>query len=746
MHLTRRSTRLGAVWSTPMIYLGRFTPIGLITFLASGASGQELTPPASSAQQKAPPNAIVVTGTRPYTQNLIDRKIYNVSKDLQAGSGSAADVLKNIPSVDVDAQGSVTIRGDSNVQILIDGKPSTTMSARNRADALEQLSASSIDHIEVITTPGAQYKAEGSGGIINIVTKQNRSAGATGDVHASAGTDGSLALDGTLTYRSKPWTFTGNAGVRRDVRWRPFSDHRVDLDPSGNENTVDQSGIFGGPRLARTIAGTLDFDASTKDRLSAHGSYTHRTGEPHLSQMNIVRDSEGVPTTQYERFATGHEDEVDSEAAASYRHQFGKDHQLTLNVRRGESVENEYRLFHSFYDIPAGLQEIDEQFPRAEELQREAAAEYSRPLGEKGKLLAGYDREQDDDDFLNRGIFIDPVTMAITIDPSKTNRFHYRQIVDAAYLNFDRSIGSKLSLSAGLRLEETSIATNQIDLGLRHHSSYLKAYPSIHLEDDVADRQKLRLGYSRRVVRPDPEDLDPYPVFADPLNERAGNPDLKPEEIDSIEAEYERDEKFGSFNVTAFLKRTMNEFTVISRLISPTVILTTRENLGSSTAVGIEGSGQGKLSKSISYRLSASLFRDELNASNLGFLQQRTAMVADAKAGLDINLTKHDLFQVDANYRGKRLTAQGYRLSSFVTDLGIRHDFPNHMVATLAVSDLFDSRRDRIVLTSGSLHEVTLRRNGRRRVSLALSMPFGTSEGTERKSALPNQDEGSQSD
>lgn len=729
-----------------MMHIGRSTAVGSIVFLASGAFGQELAPPASSAQQKTPSNAIVVTGTRPYTQNLIDRKIYNVSKNLQAGSGSAADVLKDIPSVDVDAQGGVSIRGDSNIQILIDGKPSTAMSARTRADALEQLSASSIDHIEVITTPGAQYKAEGSGGIINIVTKQNRSAGATGDIHASAGTDGSFALDGTITYRAKPWTFSGNAGLRRDVRWRPFSDHRIDLDPSGEQTTVDQSGIFGGPRLARTVAGTVDFDASARDRLSAHGSYTHRTGTPHLRQRNIVEDASGLPTTKYARFATGHEDEVDSEVSGSYRHQFGKDHQFTLNFRRGESVENENRLFHSFYEIPAGLQEIDEQFPRADELQRELTAEYARPVGNGGKLLVGYDREQDDDDFLNRGIFIDPVTMEIAVDPSKTNRFHYRQIVDAGYLNFDRSIGKKLSLSAGLRVEATSIGTNQIDLGLRHHSSYFKAYPSIHLEYDLADRQKLRLGYSRRVVRPDPEDLDPYPVFADPLNERAGNPDLKPEEIDSVEAEYERDSKAGSFDVTAFLKRTMNEFTVISRLISPTVILTTRENLGSSTAVGIEASDQGKLSKSISYRLSGSIYRNELNASNLGFLQQRAAVVADAKAGLDINLTKRDLLQINANYRGKRLTAQGYRLSSFVTDLGLRHDFPNHMIATLAVSDLFDSRRDRIFVTTGSLHEIVLRRNGRRRVSVALTLPFGRSEGTERKSALPNQEEGSQSD
>ena len=446
--------------------------------IAFGCVGAERLASPPSSQQSVRPGAIVVTGTRPYTQNLIDRKVYNVTKDLQSGSGSAADVLKNIPSVDVDAQGGVSVRGDSNVQILIDGKPSTTMSSATRADALEQLSASSIDHIEVITTPGAQYKADASGGIINIVMKRNRSAGASGNVHASAGTDGSFALDGTATDHTGPWTVSGNIGLRRDVRWRPSSDHRLEIDPSGQQTSVEQDALFSGPRLARTLLGPSTYDATSRDRLSAHGSYTHRTGTPHLDQTTIIEDAAGLPTTEYHRYATGHEDEVDSDASASYRHQFAaKDHQFTLTLRRGESVENENRLFHSFYDIPAGVQEIDEQFPRADELQREVTAEYARPIG-KGTLLAGYDREQDDDDYLNRGIFIDPVTSATTVDPSRSNRFHYRQIVDAGYVNYDGSIGTKLALTAGLRLEATSIVHEPDRLGA---SAPLKLFKSVSI-------------------------------------------------------------------------------------------------------------------------------------------------------------------------------------------------------------------------------------------------------------------------
>ena len=185
---------------------------------------------------------------------------------------------------------------------------------------------------------------------------------------------------------------------------------------------------------------------------------------------------------------------------------------------------------------------------------------------------------------------------------------------------------------------------------------------------------------------------------------------------------------------------------MITELVSPTLIVTTHENLGSSTAVGVEGSAQGKLSRAVAYRLSGSVYREEINASNLGYLQQRAAVVADLKAGLDVNLSERDLLQVDSNYRGKRPTAQGYRLSSFVADVGLRHDFRNHMVATLAVSDLFDSRKDRVFLAGSNLQEAIVRRNGGRRISLALTLPLGGPQYGKEKSTLPAEQENPQKD
>ena len=161
---------------------------------------------------------IVVSAERAASRSSIDRKTYDVSRDLQSVSGSVSDILRDLPSVDVDAQGNVSVRGDNNVQILIDGKPSTLVSAANRADYLQQLPADSIERIEVITNPSAQYKPDGSAGLINIVTKKNRKPGRSGSAQASVGTDGRFNLGVTQGYHSGPLSLNGSLNLRQDIR------------------------------------------------------------------------------------------------------------------------------------------------------------------------------------------------------------------------------------------------------------------------------------------------------------------------------------------------------------------------------------------------------------------------------------------------------------------------------------------------------------------------------------------------
>lgn len=705
----------------------------VLALLPTTAQGQEIpSPPTASTPGNTEPTTpsqnqdIVISSQRPADESSIDRKTYRIANDLQSASGSASDVLRNLPSVDIDAQGAVSLRGDTNVQILIDGKLSTTMTNANRADALAQFPANTIDHIEVITNPSAQFKPDGSGGIINIVTKKNGKPGTSGSLSASAGNDGRFNIAGNMTYRSGKLTATASAALRRDERWRPFRDRRSEIDPvTGLATMSTQDSLFHGEKLSRIVNGEIDYDVTGKDRLSASGSYTHRTGTPQTDQRNLVTPPAGIVGSDFVRNGTGHENEVSDEASVKYRHTFTQAGRVfTLDLRRGETIENEVRRFTNTYAISAGLVTIDQQRPRLDLLERELTAEYAQPLW-GGKFLAGYDLQRDDNDFRNRGNLIDPATGAVTVDPSHTNHFVYGQTIHAFYATYDREIVRKLSAIVGLRLEQTIISTNQIDLGLVGRQRYFRAYPTVHLQYDLAERQNLRFSFTKRLVRPDPEDLNPSPVFSDPLNQRAGNANLKPQETQAIDAGYQYEAKGLSLEATLFFRKTRNGFTDVSRFISPAVLLTTKENLGRSTALGVDFSGSGKLSPAISYRLSGTVSRNSIDAANLGFAGTRSIIGFTTKAGLDFKVAKPDLFQISANYSGKRLIPQGYRLPSVTANVGYRHTFKSGVAAVLAVSDLFNSARERSYITGPTLIENTSRRNLRRTFTLALTMPFG---------------------
>jgi outer membrane receptor protein involved in Fe transport len=693
---------------------------------AQSTPAKPATPPQKAGDGEAAPPDVIVSGQRPAAQSSIDRKTYQISHDLQSASGSASDVLRNLPAVDVDAQGNVSLRGDPNVQILIDGKPSTTLSTINRADTLEQFPANTIDHVEVITNPSAQFKPDGSAGIINIVTKKNRKPGASGSVQASAGSDGRFNIGGNATWHSGPLTVTGTLNLRRDMRWRPFSDRRTEIDPvTGQTTGSSQDSLFRGAKLSRIVSASIDYDLSASDRLSASGSYNQRTGNPRITQHNVVTDASGVVVSDYDRTGGGDEKENHSEVSAKYRHSFSqKGREFTLDLRRGESIEDETRRFTNSYRLPAGLVEIDQQHPHPDELEREVTAEYSQPLW-GGKLLAGYDLQRNDDDYRNHGDLIDPATGVATTDPSRTNRFVYGQTVHAWYATYNRPLSKSLTAVLGLRLEQAIISTNQVDLGLRSRSSYFRAYPTLHLQYDLSDDQKLKFSYSHRVARPEAEDLNPYPVFSDPLNLRAGNPNLKPQETHAVEAAYQYEAHGLSLEATLFLRKSYNGFTEVSRFVTPTVLLTTKENLGRSTAAGIDFSGNGKFSHTISYRLSGTLNRTTIDASNLGFAGTRSAFGVTAKAGMDFQLARPDLVQVSANYNGRRLTPQGYRLPSFTANIGYRHRFASGLTATISVADIFNSQHERNLIDGAILRESSTRRNTRRTASLALTMPFG---------------------
>ena len=710
----------------------RAAVIGLAWLSSSTALAQ--TSASTTDQPAAPAADIVVTGQTPAARSTIDRKVYSTTRDLQSSTGSVSDVLRNLPSVDVDAQGNVSLRGDTNVQILIDGRPSTLVSGTNRAEALQQLPADSIESVEVITNPSAQFRPDGSSGLINIITKKNRKPGYSGTVQGSAGTDGRLNAGVSGAYNRGALSLAGSFNARRDAIKRPFSNERSQLDAaSGKFISSNQDSVTRAKLLSKIVKLNADYDLSPRDRLGGSFSYNSRDQSPDIVERNLIFDAAGGIASDYTRIGSGDESEPTTEASAKYRHSFAtKGKEFTLDLRRSRTTEDRLRRYVTRYAIPALADTIEQLRPTRSEVQREATAELALPLG-KSKLLLGYDLIRDDADNDNVGSRTDPLTGALVPNPAFTNRFVFDRTIHALYATFNGTVVPKVTANIGLRLEQVYGNTNQVTTAQKDHTSYFKAYPTLHLQYDLSDASNIRLSYSHRVARPEAEELNPYPVFSDPLNLRAGNPFLKPQQTHSYEVGYSYDASGRSLEATLFLRQTYDAFTEVRRALSPTVILTTRDNLGRSTAAGLDLSARGKLSAALTVNLSGTAFYNKIDAGNLGVTGARSGFSYTAKGSVDLQLSAKDLIQLSANQAGKRLTAQGYRLANGFANIGYRRQLSTALTAVLTVSDVFNSQRERSTIDTPTFHDITSRRRSRRAASLALTWRFG---GT-TKSAAP---------
>jgi outer membrane receptor protein involved in Fe transport len=671
-------------------------------------------------------DAVVVTAKAAPTQTAIDRKIYTVSADLQALTGSADNVLRNIPSVELDTLGNVSLRGDSNVQILIDGKPSPMMSAANRGAALQQMGADQIERIEVLTNPSAEFKPDGSAGIINIVTKRSRKPGLTGTVRANIGSEGRFNLGGTADYNTGPFHLYGSFTARQDNRKRLIEDRRAKPDPTTNLSATSAQDIVNETKRLSLI-GSLgaDYDLTKSDRLSGGFTYNDREGGALVLERDVARDEVGDVTSDYLRRGDGRERQISTQGSLKYRHSFADDgHAFTLDLERGETAERQRFDYSNTYNSPLGPATFDSQHLYSDELVREFTAEYAMNLPEKAKFLVGYDLERDDNDYDNHGATIDPLTGASIIDPALTHHFIYGQTIHALYSTYERPFG-KWTMRLGLRLEQVLIDTNDATGGVKDNRQYFRAYPTLHLQYDLSDTETFRLSYSHRVTRPRAEDLDPYPLYQDAYNFRAGNPRLLPQETHSFEAGYQYQHRGLSLQATAYFRESFNDITDVSRYITPTILLTTKENLGRKTSGGVELSASGKLNKVFGYNLSSNIYYNEISASNLGLSGSKALTTATAKASLDYSPTQDDLFQLSATYYGERLTAQGYRLPSSSANIGYRHKFGERVTAVATVTDLFASQGERTVIDTATLRDNYSRRQLGRTFSLGLTWLLG---------------------
>ena len=705
----------------------------------AGAANQPVTPGKSApAAAKKPAGktveGITVTGaSQNGMRTSIDRRSYGVANDLATTTGSISDALKNIPSVEVDVNGNVSLRGDTNVTILVDGKPSAMFRGQSAAQALQSMPADSIERVEVITNPSAQFSPEGSAGIINLVTKQVHRVGRSGSVRANLGSGGRRNVGVSGAYSSDRITLSGDAGARRDPQHSVNTDDRAVTDPvTGLTDTLRTTSAFSGPLNQWNARLGADYDPDRATRLSAEVRYNTYKFDADTQRGFRGFGPDGAPNERLDE--TGHfaQERSTGGGQVGYRRKFaGDDHTFAVNLSREQTDEHNTNRFTTLEELPPAPDVFQFIDTRNRLNQTQLKADYNRPMGGGGRLKAGYDLRIDNNDYDNVGVR-GVNAAAAGPDPNQTNHFLYKQTVNGAYATYEQPFGD-WTLLGGLRLEDVQLDLNQLTSHLASRQDYARLYPSLHAAYRFADEQQLILSYSHRVQRPSPQDLNPF-RFIGTLNAREGNPNLKPQQTDSFEAGYQYKSAGTLYLATLYYRHNEHGVTDVVSDIGNGFLLTSKANLASSRSAGLELVANGKLWKDFSYNVSANLYWNEIDASGvplgpgLGFGSTRSAFAVGGRASLNWQATPRDLFQINVQDNARRLLPQGFQDPMVLVFLGYRHKFSDSLSAVVTVQDPFDTYHFRQVLDAPGLHEVSVGRGAIQAVFVGLNWSFGAAQ------------------
>jgi len=687
--------------------------------------------------KKAPPAAktvdeITVTGaSQQGFRSSIDRRSYGIAQDLQTTTGTISDALKNIPSVEVDVQGNVSLRGDTNVTILVDGKPSALFRGQSAAQALQSLPADSVERVEVITNPSAEFSPDGSAGIINLVMKKTHRVGESGSLRYNIGTAGRRNGGVSGAYSSDALTISGDAGFRHDPQHSVTTDDRSQFDAAGDQLSNTHQVIDNrGPLDQWNARGGIDYDLNKKDRLSAevHANQTELAfetlndlkGFTPAGALDEIFDQTGINKSVRDNLGVN----------AGWRHTTSYDDELSASASHETTYERGLTAFTAAESEPVEPNLFQDLRGHNTLTLTDLRTDLRRPVGDDAKLKAGYELRIDENTYDAIALRGTAQSDAVP-DPTLTNLFLYKQFINSAYVTYERPFGDWTVLG-GLRVEDVEQDLNQVTAAIVHDSNYLRAYPTLHLNYRWSDNQQVTLSYSRRIQRPNPTDLNSFRIESDAFDFRAGNPNLKPERTDSFEAGWQYHAGGTFYLATAYYRVSANDFTDVISDLGNGVFLDTKENLASSKHAGLELVANGHVTKDISYNVSTNIYYAEIDPGNfplataLGILGDRSAIEGGGRFSLNWNATANDVFQASGQLNARRLTPQGYSEPMFLSFLGYRHKFNDKFALVFNVQDVFNTYHARSIIDTPQLRDNAFSTGRIQAAYLGFSWNFGS--------------------
>lgn len=669
---------------------------------------------------------VVVVGQGSQMTFDIDKKVFSVDQNVAAAGGSASDVLQNIPSVDVDGEGNVSLRNNSSVEVWINGKPSG-LTADNRAQVLQQMPAESIDKIEVMTNPSAKYKPEGTSGIINIVLKKNRKAGYYGSVSAGlihvdkAKPKGNLGLN--LNYSSSKLDAFVNLGYRAMDFVGGGTIDRFNLNPSGQTvssllQTSDMgrgfSGFFG-------RAG-VDFHINDKHTLSLSGfgmwGSGYSSSEVNYQQFKYTNGvSDAIPFRTFSRMGAGVGTRPSTSVTVDYKFDIDKNgSNLTSSLtysphgRTGsdtiKQIENGNVTDWFYQDYEGNNDEL------------EFKLDYTKIFKNSHKLELGLNAVGETRespafayDILDGGNQI----------KSYYNNFNQSEYNFAGYATYGNKIG-KFTYQAGLRAEyfmrdweNSYYVFNELDQDYKLKTDPGKLYkkpnlfPSAFVSYSLPNKNELQLNVTRRIRRPHGREINPFRNYSDSTNISYGNPDLLPELSNAFEFNYIKTWDNHTLSSSIYYRFTDNVMQSVQFLNKGTMENTTM-NVAKSTNLGLELVAKNRILKVVNLTSTLNLYYNKVNESSyasiydptlITFVPEKELFSWNVKSMANIILGKNTFLQLSGDYSAPRLIAQGEESASYAFDLGLRQTFMNkNLSLNVMVRDMFNTRK-RTTITYG---------------------------------------------
>ena len=628
----------------------------------------------------------------------LDKRVYNVGKNNLIRGGTVSDVLENVPSVSVDIDGNIELRGNNNVRILVDGKPSGLIGLGG-IDALTRLPAESIEKVEVITSPSARYQAEGTTGIINIILAKRFLKGLNGVFNLSAGKNDTYSGSANLNYRKGKFNFFTNSGYSdRTNKGRAVQDN-VYTNPLESVDRYVEERLFNRRRQGFNVNIGLDYQMTEKTSLTMSYLTNERDGDDTtINEQSQYQIDEVLVTNRYEN-------EIDREDSnqfsVDFEHKFNEQgHKLTATLQTEKNDETETSDINSFFEN--GQPSDDSEINTTVESQDRnlAQIDYVYPIDKNTQFEAGY-RGTDNKRIIDFEVEIIDENDIATIDENLSNVLDFEQEVHALYTQYGKKFNA-FSFLAGLRFENTRVFVEQLDSNTPiNNDSYNGYFPTLNLGYEISPTASVTLGYNRRISRPNAWTLNPFQSRSSKTSYFQGNPKLDPSYSNGIDIGYLKQFKKVTLNTSVYYRKSTDAISRVAIVTDETVFVNGIEtpvirrlpiNLGTVEQFGVEFNTSLRLIKGMRTNASVNFFRriEEGNYQGASYDTDNTSWSGNLSNSYRLPFAIQSQFSL--RYRGPNESSFGKSKGFLYTDLALSKDiFNDKATLNLRFSDLFNT-------------------------------------------------------